>query len=63
MFSSAEDWLMRANVGIQLKFPNHIVRTTLRSDIGIFNNSTKDIILFELTLAWEDNVEEANERK
>ena len=47
----------------QLKFPNHIVATTLRPDIVLVSESTTQAVLLELTVPWEDRLEEAFERK
>ncbi len=47
----------------QLKFPNHIVTTTLRPDVVLLSESTKQVVLLELTVPWEDRLEEAFERK
>ena len=38
-------------------------RTTLRPDILLVSESTKNIIIMELTVPWEDCFEEAHERK
>lgn len=43
----------------QLKFPSHIVVTTLRTDIILVSDSIKQVVLLELTVPWE----EAFERK
>ena len=61
--STAQDWQMRVDLGRQLKFPEHVARSTLRPDIVIFSNSTKQVVLCELTVPWEENIEEAFERK
>ena len=47
----------------QLRFPEHIVETTLRPDIVLFSDSTKQVVLLDLTVPWEERMEEANERK
>lgn len=47
----------------QLKFPQHIATTTLRPDILLVSEATKNIVLLELTVPWEDRLEEAHERK
>ena len=61
--SSAADWEVRADLGKRLKFPVHIVQTALRPDIVIFSNRTRKIIMWELTVPWEENAEEPHERK
>ena len=48
----------------QLKFPSHIAVTTLRlRHIVLVSESTKQAVLLELTVPWEDRLEEAFERK
>lgn len=47
----------------QLKFQNNIVQTTIRPDLLIYSNSTKKLIIQELSVAWEENITLANERK
>ena len=45
------------------QFPSDILLTRLRPDLVLVSRSTKVGILGELTVPWEDNVEEAYERK
>ena len=47
----------------QLKFPQHIVTTTLRPDVVLLSDSSKQVVLLELTVPWEDRLEEAFKRK
>ena len=47
------------DLGSQLKFPE----SALRPDMVLFSNSTRQVILWELTVPWEGNIEEAHERK
>ncbi|KAI7802934.1 polyprotein, partial [Triplophysa rosa] len=54
---------MKADLGKQLRFPEHIVETTLRPDIVLFSDARKQVVLLELTVPWEVRMEEANERK
>lgn len=63
LLGTAPDWQMKADLGKQLKFPEQIVETTLRPDIVLFSDSTKQVVLLELTVPWEERMEEANERK
>ncbi|XP_064193957.1 uncharacterized protein LOC135256013 [Anguilla rostrata] len=57
------DWQLLVDLERQLKFPNHIAGTTLRPDIVLVSESTKQAVLLELTVPWEDRLEEAVERK
>ncbi|XP_062283087.1 uncharacterized protein LOC133987658 [Scomber scombrus] len=60
---SARDWQLLVDLEHQLKFPSHIAVTTLRPDIVLVSESTKQAVLLELTVPWEDRLEEAFERK
>ncbi|XP_072560565.1 uncharacterized protein [Paramormyrops kingsleyae] len=61
LLSSAGDWQLKADLGRQLKFPDHIISTTLRPDMVLTSESTKQVVLLELTVPWEDRIEEAFE--
>ena len=63
LLSSAPDWQLLVDLERQMKFPAHIVKTKLRPDIVMFSNSTKKVILWELSLPWEENMESTHERK
>ena len=58
---SARDWQLLVDLEHQLKFPSHIAVTTLRPDIVLVSESTKQAVLLELTVPWEDRLEEAFE--
>lgn len=60
---SARDWQLLVDLEKQLKFPSHIVVTTLRPNIIRVSESTKQVVPLELTVPWEDCLEEAFERK
>ncbi|KAK7901244.1 hypothetical protein WMY93_018013 [Mugilogobius chulae] len=63
LLCSARDWRMEADLDKQLKFPPHIAETMLRPDIVLWSNSSKQVLMIELTVPWEERMEEANERK
>ncbi|XP_061925310.1 uncharacterized protein LOC133664585 [Entelurus aequoreus] len=63
ILTSAKDWQLLVDLENQLKFPSHIAVTTLRPDIVLVSESTKQAVLLELTVPWEDRLEEAFERK
>ena len=63
LLGTALDWQMKADLGKQLRFPQHIVETTLRPDIVLFSDSSKQVVLLELTIPWEECMDEVNERK
>ena len=47
----------------EYSFPQHIVTTDLRPDLVIWNDTSKSIIIIELTIAFETAFEHARERK
>ena len=63
LLTTARDWKLQVDLGRQLKFPEHISATSLRPDMVLTSESTKQVVLVELTVPWEDRIEEANERK
>lgn len=63
ILATARDWQLSVDLEKQLKFPQHIVSTTLRPDILLVSESSKNIIIMELTVPWEDRLGEAHERK
>ena len=40
--------------------PPHILVTSLRPDVFIFNESTRTAIIFELTCPWDRNIERSH---
>ena len=56
--AAARDWKMAADLKEALHFPHHIVHTQERPDIVIWSDT-----VVELTVPWEENMEEAFERK
>ena len=63
ILASARDWRMLVDLEQQLRFPSHIIATNLRPDIVLTSDSTRQAVLIELTVPWEDRLEEAYERK
>ena len=63
VLSSANDWQVRADLGGSGCFPEEIAITLLRPDIVIWSTSSKEVIIGELTVPWEDNIDDAHERK
>ena len=56
-------WEMRADLNEQLVIPAYIVSTRLRPDLLLWSEVEKIVYFIELTVPWEDRVEEAYERK
>ena len=63
LLGTAKDWQLRVDLGKQLKFPENIVETRLRPDIVLFSEASKQVAMLELTVPWEERMEEASERK
>ncbi|KAI8486711.1 hypothetical protein Bbelb_354590 [Branchiostoma belcheri] len=57
------DWVMRVDLERKLKFPEVVLDTNLRPDIVPWSEETKQVVMKELTVPWEDRLEEAHERK
>ncbi|XP_028316518.1 uncharacterized protein LOC114471795 isoform X5 [Gouania willdenowi] len=63
LLTTARDWQLQVDLGTKLKFPANIAPTSLRPDMVLTSDSTKQVVLLELTVPWEDRIDEANERK
>lgn len=63
LLTTTQDWKLQVDLGRQLKFPENILATSLRPDVVATSESTKQVVPVELTVPWEDRLEEANERK
>ena len=63
LLSSAGDWQMIADIRGRMQFPTAIASTSLRPDIVIWSQNTRQVVMLELTVPWEERIEEANERK
>jgi hypothetical protein len=57
------NWEMKCDLDQQLRFPTEITQSNLRPDIVIWSSVRKLVLVIELTVPWEENVEEAYERK
>ena len=60
---AARDWELLVDLKGQLKFPPDVATTTLRPDVLLLSRATKRVVLIELTVPWEERIEEAQERK
>ena len=56
----AKDWDFMVDIGKQLKIPEDILVTSLRPDMVLISRTRKELILIELTVPWEDRIEEAH---
>ena len=63
LLNGASDRKVSADLKTSLQFPVHIIQTEKRPDIEAWSDSKKSVLLIELTVPWEENREEAHERK
>ena len=63
LLNRASDWKVSVDLKTSLQFPVHIIQTEKRPDIVAWSDSKKSVFLVELTVLWEENREEAYERK
>ena len=54
---------MVADLKPQMVFMEQICVTRLRLDIVIWSSTTRHVIFVELSVLWEENMEELHERK
>ena len=63
LLNGASVWKVSADLKTSLQFPIHFIQTEKRPDIVAWSDSRKSVLLIELTVSWEENWEEAHERK
>ena len=63
LLGMVSNWTLQADLRKQLRFPEEIITTNYRPDIVIFSRSSRICIMIELTVPWEERMEEAYERK
>ena len=63
ILATARDWDLQVDLRRQLRFHTEIAITRLRPDILLRSKTTTQFVLLELTVPWEERIEEANERK
>ena len=61
--NTARDWEMRVDLSQRLIFPPEIAATNLRPDLVLWSKSSRRVFIVELTVPWEDAIDEAFERK
>ncbi len=54
---------MRVDLGKQLRFPKNITDTSLRTDTVLLSETSKQVVMLELTVSWEEWMVAASERK
>ena len=63
MLGTSTDWQMRVDLRQRMEFPPEIAVTNKRPNIVIWLAATKQAILLELMVPWEDGIEDAYEYK
>ena len=63
LLNGASDWKVSTDLKTSLQFPVHIIQTEKQLDIVAWSDSKESVLLIELTVPWEENREEAHERK
>ncbi len=61
--NAARDWEMRVDLSQRLAFPPEIAATNLRPDLVLWSKSCRHVFIVELTVPWEEAIDEAFERK
>ena len=61
--NAARDWEMRVDLSQRLIFPLEIAATNLRPDLVLWSKSVRRVYIVELTVPWEEAIDEAFERK
>ena len=60
--STAQDWQWSVDIGERLKVPEQMA-TTLRPDLILWSTETRQVLLIELIVPWEENIDVACKRK
>lgn len=55
LLGTVHDWQMRVNLGQQLRFTHNITETSLWLDIVLFSGNSKQVVMLELTVPWEES--------
>lgn len=63
ILATATDWKMAADIGGRMAFPQEVAVTQSRPDIVLWSPQTRQVVMVELTVPWEERVEESHELK
>lgn len=61
--NAARDWEMRVDLSQRFTFPPEIAATNLLPDLDLWSKSCRRVFIVELTVPWEEAIDEAFERK
>lgn len=56
-------WRLKVDLGKQVKFPETVASTTLRSGMLLISETSKQIVLLELTVLWQESIEDTPDLK
>lgn len=51
-------WRLKVDLGKQVKFPETVASTTLQFDMLLISETSKQIVLLELTVFWQECIED-----
>ncbi len=63
LIGTARDWQLLVDLDKSLVFPPNIAVSSLRPDLVLWSNSCRRVYIIELTVPWEEAIDEAYERK
>ncbi|KAL7868614.1 hypothetical protein SRHO_G00099980 [Serrasalmus rhombeus] len=63
LIGTARDWQLRVDLDKSLVFPPNIAVSSLHPDLVLWSNSCRRVYIIELTVPWEEAIDEAYERK
>ena len=63
LHSTAPDWELFVDLDVQLRFPDRFIRTQLWPDMILVSYMMKQVIMWELTVSWEETMAESHVRK
>lgn len=63
VLAGQKDWKLECDLSSRLIFPVAAAVTSLRPDIVVWSESSRAVLIGELTVPWEENVVEAHEFK
>ena len=63
ILGKAKDWKLQVDIKKKLVFPQDVVATNLRPDLLLHSDSTRSLLIVELTVPWEERLQVAHERK
>jgi len=62
LLAAAQDWELKVDLGKQLKFLENDAAAATRPDMVLISEASKQIVLLEFTVPWEDCIEEERKR-